>query len=543
MFKLLIVGRSEDIAKEAALWAVSEENKGSYYMKQYEVSGFVMSIRVYPLWIEQKARKPAGDGLLLVARAPGDLQAMEGFIKDYKGMPIKFVLYDGAPEEPGFEAKWDAKPLPKGLSVEFVDKLIAANNELVKRVAKVFKTFDTEKTNKIDVGSLKSMVNDLGKEFVNDIYRMDEEDVKNVEEGLASLEDLMEWWKSGGRDNPSQMGGVIKAIIEENPYIQVVVQSLNQLKIPNQAEKMVEGKFSVHANKVEAPGLSLSLAVKTCGNSLNSDFQEFEHTVGIGNYDPFIGIAFRTYNPAEALTQLQNLVNSALVLGKSLSAEINSALGFVEFKYGASNEKVFLCVVPSDKGASAIDPILSLLNSVAHIIVANQLGSIDITFATDLDKISTEDRPFFELLLDGVTANMDYKANPDVNKYLNHMQASSGALNFVPKKIRKMLTSILFVTDLIKSTEGELEFEVTQDIKEAISELIDDEEAKVSLKLLKEGMGESIREKIEAVPLLSMVHTFFKESVIGVDIFTYVIGLAGVKFSASLPGLSTLLTF
>eukprot|EP00826_Nyctotherus_ovalis_P056465 TRINITY_DN762_c0_g1_i13.p1 TRINITY_DN762_c0_g1~~TRINITY_DN762_c0_g1_i13.p1 ORF type:complete len:160 (-),score=48.01 TRINITY_DN762_c0_g1_i13:66-545(-) len=157
--------------------------------------------------------------------------------------------------------------------------------------------------------------------------------------------------------------------------------------------------------------------------------------------------------------------------------------------------------------------------------------------------IRDRDRPFFELLLDGVTANMDYKANPDVNKYLNHMQASSGALNFVPKKIRKMLTSILFVTDLIKSTEGELEFEVTQDIKEAISELIDDEEAKVSLKLLKEGMGESIREKIEAVPLLSMVHTFFKESVIGVDIFTYVIGLAGVKFSASLPGLSTLLTF
>lgn len=543
MFKLLIVGRSEDIAKEAALWAVSEESKGSYYMKQYEVSGFVMSIRVYPLWVDQKARKPAGDGLLLVARAPGDLQTMESFIEDYKGMPIKFILYDGAPEEPGFEAKWDAKPLPKGPSVEFVDKLIAANNELVKRVAKVFKTFDTEKTNKIDVGSLKSMVNDLGKEFANDIYRMDEEDVKNVEAGLASLEDLMEWWKSGGRDNPSQMGGVIKAIIEENPYIQVAVQSLNQLKIPNQAEKMVEGKFSVHANKVEAPGLSLSLAIKTCGNSLNSDFQEFEHTVGIGNYDPFLGIAFKTHNPTEALTQLQNLVNSAVMLGKSLSAEINSALGFIEFKYGASNEKVFLCVVPSDKGASAIDPILSLLNSLAHIIVSDQLATIDVAFATDLDRISTEDKPFFEILLDGITASMDYKVNPDVNKYLNHMQASSGALNFVPKKIRKMLTSTLFITDLIKSSEGELEFEVNQDIKEAISELIDDEEAKVSLKLLKEGMGESARDQIEAVPLFSMAHSFFKDNVTGIDIFTYIIGLAGIKFSASLPGLSTLLTF
>jgi hypothetical protein len=542
MFRLLIVGKTEDAAKEAARWAVSEENKGNFYEKQYEISGLAMSIRVYPLWIDQKARKPAGDGLLLVARTPGDLQAMETFIEAYKGMPIKFILYDGTPIEPSFEAKWDAKPLSKGPPMEFVEKLITTNNEIVKRVAKVFKSFDTSGTGKIDTSKLKSVAEELMNEFQNDIYATNTENLEAIKAGLSNLEDVMEWWKSGGLENPSQVGTMIKSIIDENPIVQIIIQSLKQIKIPSQSDKMVEGKFSAHANKVEAPGIGIHFAVKSCGNSLDTNFQEYANSVGIGNYDPFIGIAFRSPNPEEAVMELRNLLDSVVMLGKSMSAEVNDLMTFIDFKYGTTNDKVLLCVVPSDKGATAIDPIISLLNSFSHIIVSDQFITIDINLACDLEKLATEERPFYDILLDGITMNMNYKVNPEINRYLNHMQASSGALNFLPKTIRKSLASSLFVTDLIKSADGELEFEVTQDVKEAVNELID-EEAKVPLKFLKDNMADEVREKTEEIPLVGMAHSFFKDNVTGIEIFNYFIGLVGIKLTIALPGLSSMLTF
>jgi len=541
MFRLLIIGRTEDIVKDAAKWAVSDEKKGNLYEKQYEISDLAMTIKVYPLWVGQKARKPIGDGLLLIAKTSGDLQAMESFIQIYKAMPIKFILYDGAPTEPSFEAKWDAKPLSKGPPMEFVEKLITANNEIVKRVAKVFQSFDKSGTGKIDVATLKSVASELEKDFEKDIYKTFSEGFEAIKPGLSNLEDVMEWWKSGGLENPSQVGTMINSIIDENPIIQMIVQSFKQLKMQNQAGKTFEGKFSAHANKVDVPGAAIHIGFKTCGNSLDADFQEYANPVGIGNYDPFIGIAFKSPNPEEAVTQLQNILDCAIMLGKSMSAEVNDLMTFIDLKYETTSDKVLLCIVPSDKGATAIDPIISLLNSFSHIIALDQFISADFKLATDLEKLVTEERPFYDILLDGVTMNMAYKFNIDITKYLNHIQTIGGVFGFLPKGNKDALFAFLFIIDLIKSYEGELEFEASQDIKEAINDYITDEETKLPLKFLKEEMVEEVREKIEAVPLFGMIHSFFRDNVTGIEIFNYFIGLFGIKFTLALPGLSSML--
>jgi len=541
MFKLLIVAKTEDIAKDAAKWAVSEENKGNLYGKQYEISGLAMSIKVYPLWIGQKARKPSGNGLLLIAKTSGDLQAMESFIETYKAMPIKFILYDGAPTEPSFEAKWDAKPLTKGPPMEFVEKLITANNEVVKRVAKVFKSFDTSKTGKIDVGTLKSVATELERDFEKDIYKAFSQGFEAMKPGLSNLEDVMEWWKSGGLENPSQVGTMINSMIDENPIAQMIVQSFKELKMQNQAGKTSEGKFSAHANKVDVPGAAIHIGFKTCGNSLDADFQEYANPVGIGAYDPFIGIAFKSPNPEEAVTQLQDIMDSAIMLGKSMGPEVNSLMTFIDIKYETTSDKVLLCIVPSDKGAAAIDPVISLLNSFSHIIGFDQFITGDLKFASDLEKLVTEERPIYDILLDGVTMNIGYKFNTDIINYLNHIQTISGALDFLPKENVEFVLKFLLIVDLLKSYEGELEFEASQDIKEAINDCVIDEEIKLPPKFLKEQMVEELREKIKDTPLVGMIHSFFRDNVTGIEIFNYFIGLFGIKFTLTLPGLSSML--
>lgn len=541
MFRLIIAGKSEAIAKEAAAWAVSNENKGDFYEKHYEISGRVVCIKVFPIWIDQKGRKPVGDGLLLIPKSPDDLNAMEPLIETYKSMPIKFVLYDGMPEQSDFEAKWNAKPLSKGVSTEFVEKIITANNELVKHIASVFKNFDKTGKGKIEVSELKKVTEELGDEALYKTYVNLLKEFGKYKNAMVSLEEFVEVMKTGGKGNSSQIGMMIKNIIEENPLIQNFLKSLKELKIVNLSDKLAEWHFEIFANKITVPGVSIEVSLMTSGNALNSESQLYSNTIGLGNSEPFIGIAFESNNPTEARSQLEEIINTGTLLGKTLTKEAKEALSYIDFKFGSSSNKALMCVVSSDKGASAIDPIISLVNSLSNLIIPNQIMTTTLSFAADLERVATEDRAPYEIALDGVSLVMKGSIHPEINAQINQLLTGTEIINVLPGHIGEILPQLMLLNSLIQSGKGELEFDINQNVRGELSELIYDEEFKTPLKAIIAQEKEHMREEISSVPLLELCYNFLKDQVTSIGFFVYFLGLFAIKIEMKLPGLSAVL--
>ena len=166
MFRLIVVGKNKDIAREGASWVAEQHNET--FEKSYEISGLTMTIKASPVWIDMPGNRPIGDGLLLIAKTAEDLADMESTIEIYKRMPIKFVLYDGAPEQTEFEIQWSAKSLAKGEPRAFVEMLIGANNDLVKLIANIFKVFDKNNNGSIELAEIGAISKELGIELSGD---------------------------------------------------------------------------------------------------------------------------------------------------------------------------------------------------------------------------------------------------------------------------------------------------------------------------------------------------------------------------------------
>ncbi len=541
MFRLAVIGKTEDDARHTAEWAVSGEKSGESYVKKYESSGQPITLTAFPITAEKPAQ-PICDCVLIVCKNPAELSGMEGVVSRYMKVPIKFILYDGVPEGSEYEMKWDAKPIKKSDPMSFVNKLITANNDLVKLIANVFKNFDKDHSGYIEVAEIKSLSKELG----TDISESEADDtIKALDvdkDGKISMTEFIEWWKTGRQGSTVKFGGLIDNWLKKNPIAQKAVEALTTLKEgPTVPEKMLDGCFAVHINRVKAPGVQVQLSVMTKGTTLNSEFQNYAGAAGLKPNEPFLGIGFGVKNPKEACGKLKDVAEAAIMMAQSFLPPAAEALTNVEFKYGETTNKVVACVVPSAKGSAMIAPFLGMAAPFGALILPGQLMQFTLAFATDLNKLISEDKAFYELLMEGITLEGKSTLNPLLSEKIQQIVQSLPPTMF-PPHVRLSMMPSLMVNQWFQSGKGELEFEIDEELKTMIKNEIGPHPASMPLKDLKAMFAPQAQEIISQIPIAEMAHTFFKDEVSSLEFFVYLTDLLAIKFTLNLPGLGNFIS-
>ena len=543
MFRLLVVGKTETIAKETAEWAVSGEKVGEDYEKKYDIAGRTMVIKAIPTWTDKAM--PVCDGLVVICKSADDLPAMESIINNYMQVPIKFILYDGASDQIEYEVKWNAKGFDKKTPVEFVEKLIDANNVLVKLVASVFNAFDKDHSGFIDVSEIEAVAKELGSELPKMEVEQIVDELDTDKDGKVSMEEFVEWWKTGRKGKADKLGGFIKSWLQKNPIVQQVVDAASSIKEhAGEPIKMMEGSMAVYVNKGKALDLSVEIIGMTKGKALDSEFQAFSGAVELKPKEPFVGIGFGAKNPKAAREKFEELVNNGLAMAKAMIPQVETSMNFVEIKHGETSNKSVMCITASTAGSSNIAPIIEMLNNLGGVILPDQQLQVFLGFATDLSKLITEDKPFYELLMNGASFEVKSSVNPKMTEVLG--QASETITSLLAPGmhplIKERLESLNYMNNWLQSGKLELEFEVDEELKSMIKSQAP-APMTVPLKDLKAMIAPQAQEVIAGFPLAEDIHKLFKEEVSSIEIFVYLAGLAGLKLTVKLPGLSDLLTF
>ena len=547
-FRLIVIGKSEAIAKELAEWAVEGEKIGESYEKKFELSGRTLSIKANPVWAEQKGAKPVGDGLLIACKEGSDLAMMEPVVEHYRKMPIKFIIYDGAADQTDYEVRWAAKGIPKKSASELAEKLITANNELVKLIATVFKSFDKDHSGYIELNEIQSLAKELGSDIPESEAVKIISELDTNHDGRISLEEFVEWWKTGQQGRTIKMSGLIEGWVKKNPLVQAAADAIAKItgaveSLKEEVFKINESSFAVHAPRVTEPGLLLEFGVMTKGGDLDSEFKLYSSAIALNPKEPFLGIAIGARNPATIKGNLEEMVGMGIAMAGGINKEAAQALSFIEPKFGQTSNKAFLCIAPSAQGSPMVEMGMQGIAPFLGLVTPDQLLRLSLAFATDLQKLITEDRPFYELLMDGVTCEAKARGNDKLTEKLLAMLKDPMLADKLPKKIKRGLRTFLESSQWFKCSKGELEFEFDKEFKDMIKNQIGGENpAAMPLKDLKMMFMGQAQAMVNSNPLIENLHKVIKEEMTGLEIFVYLPEIGGLKLRIDLPGLDHFLS-
>ena len=273
-----------------------------------------------------------------------------------------------------------------------------------------------------------------------------------------------------------------------------------------------------------------------------SEAQVFIDGSGLPPDVPFLGIALGVKNPKEASEKLESLIDQGIMMAQMIDPRMEEFLSNVELKYGFTTDKAMLSAVPSEKLKELLASTSGIIDGISNIVLPNQSSTIKISLATDCAKFATEERPFYDILLDGVNVEISTRLNPDLNKYVGQLASAMGSQLNIPSEIQKVLIPLSFISTIFKSFNGDLEFEVGQAVREALNEVITEEEFKIPLKVIKESEGPSIISGIASFPPLNETYNLFKKAVSSLTILLYSKKFVGIKINFTLRVLQSLLT-
>eukprot|EP00826_Nyctotherus_ovalis_P056853 TRINITY_DN7755_c0_g1_i1.p1 TRINITY_DN7755_c0_g1~~TRINITY_DN7755_c0_g1_i1.p1 ORF type:complete len:541 (-),score=156.71 TRINITY_DN7755_c0_g1_i1:176-1798(-) len=540
MFRVLVLARTQEIAKEAASWTVSGEMLENTYGKKYESGDRSVVIRAYPLWVGMKGAAAVGDVVLIVAKSPDDLPAVKPLLGSYKRIPLKFVLYDEAGNQADFEAEFKAAPIVKGVPLEFIEKVIDANNDLVKLIAGAFKNYDKNNNGFIELGELQALAKNLGTELTTEEAKKMIKTMDVNKDGKISLDELIAWWKSGFRGSSQQILSLMKKLAQTNIYVQRTMEILQHIKPPPPTEKSVVAKFGIYLGTVQQLGISLELTALSKGKELETEFKAFAEGVGVVKSDIFAGIYFGVKNPQNAVKTLEEIVNTATMLGSSLSTSAAEILTDIDFKYGFFEDKAIVCTVPSVKGSTDIAPFMPFLEKLSSVILPNQSITLKFGVATDLEKLSIDENSFIDLLFNGVLFEIIGTFNPYLKERIMEICKAVNVIQEIPPAFQNAMSQGFRASSLI-SMKGEIAFDSTPELKE----LFRNSEMKypTPVKALKEEFVPQMKESLSSLPILEVVHAFLKDEVNSINILVYVCDIGAIRIRLNLPGLSTMLDF
>lgn len=542
MFRVLVLAKTQEIAKEVASWAVSGEMLENTYGKKYESGDRSAVIRTYPLWVGMKGAAAVGDVVLVVAKSPEDLPPVKSLMGSYKRIPLKFILYDGVGNQADFEAEFKAVPIMKGAPLEFIDKLIDANNDLVKLIAGVFKNYDKNNNGFIELEELQALAKDLGTELTAEEAKKMIKMMDVNKDGKISLDELIAWWKSGFRGSSQRILSLMKKLAETNVYVQKAMNVLQHIKPPPPTEKSIVAKFGTYLSTVQQLGISLDLTALSKGKELETELKMFSESVGMVKNDIFAGIYFGVKDPQSAAKSLEEIVNTAAMLGGSLSTKAAEALTDVDFKYGTFEDKAIVCVVPSVKGSTDIAPFMPFLEKLSSVMLPNQSITFKFGVATDLEKLSTDERSFIDLLFDGVLFEIVGTFNPYLKERIMEIVKAVNVLQGMPPAFQNAMPQGFGGSSLL-SLKGEIAFDPTPELKELFREPLGEMMYSTPVKTLKEGFAPQIKESLSSLPILETVHAFLKDQVNSINFLLYVCDTGAIRIRLNLPGLSTMLDF
>lgn len=539
MFRVLVLGKTEEIAKEIASWAVSGETLENTYGKKYEIGDRSAVIRTFPIWAGQKGAAAIGDVVLVVAKTPEDLAALKPVLTPYKKIPLKFVLYDGAANQPDFETEFKVLPLLKGSPMEFVERLISANNDLVKLIASVFKSFDKNNDNFIELEELQAMSKELGAELSPEEAKKAIKIMDINKDGKISLEEFISWWKTGFRGSSQRIFSLVKKVTKDNFFLQKAMAGLQFIKPAPETDKVISTKFGIYVKKFEEAGLKFDATLLSNGKELDEEFKTFGAPFGFKKNEIFAAIGFGTANPEESAKKLEEIMNAGILLGSSLSAKAKEGFTDVDFKYGASGKYAIACAVPSVKGSSDLAPFMPFLEKLSGVMLPNQSISLRFCTAFDFEKLANEERSILDVSLDGVSFEILGQFNPYLKERITEIAKAINIVQAMPAAVQNVATQALGGT-MLSSLNGDIEFDPTPELIEMIRTASNAEDPKLTstpCKTLKEEMKQGIEQGAETLPLFNDIYSFIKDGVDNITFMVYLCNLGGIRVVLDLKGL------
>jgi len=541
MFRVLVLGKTQEIAEEAASWAVSGEKLENTYGKKYEIGERSAVIRTFPLWFKQKVAPAIGDAVLVVVKTPEDLSPIKSLMKHYQRIPLKFVLYDPEANQEDFKVHFKAVPITKGTATEFVEKLIEANNELIKLIATVFKNFDKDNDGFIELKELQAFSKELGSEFNPEEAKKMIKIMDVNKDGKISLEEFIGWWKAGCRGNSQKILCMLKKLGKKNPFLKKAITSLESVKPALETDKLANVKLGVYLNKIEKTGMLFDITILGTGKELEEEFKIFSEGIGVSKNDLFAGFSFGVKNPAEAANTLKEIINTFVMIGTNLFAKAADVLSDLEFNFGSVKDKAIACAIPSVKGSTDLAPLMPFIEKLLTLMLPNQSLSMKFCTATDFEKLSIEDRSFVDLLFDGISFEILGQLNPFMKERIGSIFKAPNITGNIPAHLKTPLKNLCNLP--LSSFNGEVEFEPTPELKNLLKEPMGDMFFSTPAKDLKKEYGPELKNSISALPILETVHQFFRDEITNINLLIYLCNLGAIRMRLDIPGLSLALDF
>jgi len=540
MFRLILAGVLKEDVENCCHWLLEKGTKSGEMQSLFDIHGRTMTIKVIPVAGKAIPFNTVADGIVFICKHGEDTKELEETHKMFADMPIKYILYDGTGPQHEYEAKWGVKGVNKSDPIAFADMLITANNDLVKTLADVFKSFDTDKSGFIDLKEIGAAAKELGVDMSEKEVQKMMKTLDTNKDGKISLEEFIEWWKTGRKGTKGKIGSVIEKLISKNPIFQ---KFLGGAKPAGSDAELMTGSFGLHVNKVKEPGVLISLTFMTKGKALENEVAEFNKAIPLKHGLPFFGISFGVKNPENAHEMLQNVAGAAITMAQAVIPNAEMIFSNLDFKYGKSTGKTVLGVVPSEAGEMMIGQFLPMIGPISAALAPNQMLDSSLAFTTDLARLVNETKPFYELLMEGVALEVKSQFDPKCQDMVTELSKNIVHMFGLPPSVidQNIAVSGMF-NKFVKSGNGELDFEIDEPLKEMIKTQLAATPVAAPLGSLKGMFAPQAKEMLGQIPIAEMAHMFFKDEVTSIEFFICMPEMVGIKFRMLLPGLGELIS-
>jgi hypothetical protein len=544
MINIVSIGKADYKAKKISAWIVGGLIDDLAFKKTYPIAGRQILVSAEPMWPECKMPKPRCDVVLIASLEEKDLIGIDELVKDYMTVPVKFIVYEGAAPPKEKEKEWGAAALQMQDPQVLIEKLRKAHDELAALVKNIFEEFDKDKRGYIDLKDLTQVAKELGVLLSPAEAELMYKELDENKDGKISLKEFTDWWRNGRQGKSYKLSEMLTKGIQKSKALSLAANLLEQyggLKdLVEEEQKVIKSQFEIHVNRVKnVGGLILNGMFMSPGKALDAHLQQYRTCLSFPTNSTFFAMAFGCKKaPQQVLENLKDILEKILTIDKGLK---RLSTDFPR-EYGISTNKKVILGAMLPENALMIDVALKNLAKAFPNFKVEQTLSVFVKFATDLAKLSTEDRSALDMLLfDGVSVDLEFQI----------LQAFASKVATMGDQAKKFLGQMGNVAQLIQengmyanSVTGELEFDVNQELRAKVADIVGESNPlNTPLKIFKGMFAPILKKKIEKMPILGKAKDFLMDDIENVEMFFYLDGKMAVKVYAELPGLKTLLDF
>jgi len=542
MINIVAIGKTEDKANKIASWIVGGKTLLGIFKTNYQMAGRSIEVIAEPIWPGCKKAKSRGDVVLVSCMEPTDLVGIEEYINHYMNVAVKFIIYDGTPAQADKEKEWSASGFPIGDPQNLINMLEKAHDDISKLVKNVFEHFDHDKSGFIDLKELTEVAKELGVLLPPAEAEVLYKELDDNKDGKISLEEFTLWWRSGRQGKSYKLSDMVMRGIKKSNSLSLAASMLDQyggLKdLKEEDKKLINSQLSLHFNKVKnVGGIMIHAMFMTQGKALDAHLQQYGSCLSFPAGESYMALAFGCKkDPKVVCETAKELVETAYTLIASTSTQAEREMKRVKREYGVSPAKKVIVGLGLPEEAFGTDTVLRYIKMAFPDIHVEQNIDLFLKLATDFAKLSTETRTLLDVLLDGVSLNLDLQI---LQQFANKV----AMMNSVPGMPLIMAQIIQENGMYANKLNGELEFEVDAEMKAKFGKKLERIVPPMPCCALKGMLSGMAKGFMESMPILSKTRDFVKDDIDSIEIFIPFGGKIGVKIYMELPGMDTFLNF